>query len=87
MRDTNTSADNNLTWFLRSLGDHDTHQGQLRDDGSVIACCGASFIPRPTLKVVGPPPGNLAIGELALRGSPSDPDQICRQCQHGGDNQ
>jgi hypothetical protein len=86
MRDTSTTSNNDLTWFLRSLSDHDTHRGELRDDGSVLAHCGASFTPRPTLKVIGPPPGTLATGQLALRGSPPDPDQICPQCQHSKEN-
>ncbi len=57
------------TWYLRSLGDHDTHRGELRGDGTVLAHCEASFTPRPTLKVVGPPPGELVTGDLALKGS------------------
>ncbi|MGH3825279.1 MAG: hypothetical protein ACRDRA_20935 [Pseudonocardiaceae bacterium] len=73
-----------MTWYLRSLGDQDTHYGILGADGIVVARCGASFIPRPTLKVVGPPPGTLATGGLALKGRPPDPDQVCPQCQRGG---
>jgi hypothetical protein len=66
------------------LGDHDTHRGELREDGMVLARCGALFIPWPTLKVVGPPPGTLVTGPLPLPGSPPDPDQVCPDCQHGG---
>ena len=67
MRETITSADQKLTWYLRSLADHDTHHGALREDGTVLARCRASFTPRPTLKVIGPPPGQLITGDLALR--------------------
>ncbi|MGH3751246.1 MAG: hypothetical protein ACRDRP_00855 [Pseudonocardiaceae bacterium] len=84
MGETITSTDKSLTWYLRSLGDHDTHCGRMRDDGTVLARCGASFIPRPTLKVVGPPPGTLVTGGLALRGSPPDPEQVCPECGGGG---
>lgn len=73
-----------MTWYLRSLRDQDTHRGELRGDGTVLAVCGATFRPRPTLTVVGPPPGTLANGPLALKGSPSDPDQTCPQCKCGG---
>lgn len=86
-----TSADRDLpgkarrlTWYLRSVGDHDTHCGRMCDDGTVLARCGALFAPRPTLQVVGPPPGQLVTGPPALKGSPSDPDQVCPQCQRGG---
>ncbi|MGH3975002.1 MAG: hypothetical protein ACRDS9_16980 [Pseudonocardiaceae bacterium] len=73
-----------MSWYLRSLGNQDTHQGQLRDDGAVLALCGALFTPRPTLQVVGPPPGTLVTGDLALRGSPPDPKQICPECRGEG---
>jgi hypothetical protein len=84
MGKTTTSPDQSLRWFLRSLGDHDTHRGNLRSDGTVLARCGALFIPRPTLTVVGPPPGTLVTGPLALKGSPPDPDQVCPDCRGGG---
>jgi hypothetical protein len=51
-------------WYLRSLADQDTHCGRLRGDGTVQSLCGARFTLRPTLQVVGPPPGELAVGEL-----------------------
>lgn len=73
-----------MTWFLRSLADHDTHQGELRGDGTVLARCGLRFIPRPTLRVAGPAPGELVEGPLALKGSPPDPMQICPTCQRDG---
>lgn len=81
---TSTSPGKVLTWYLRSPGDHDTHRGRMRDDGTVLARCGALFTPQPTLTVVGPPPGQLATGGLALPGNPPDPEQVCPQCR-GGD--
>jgi hypothetical protein len=84
MDETTISPDQSLRWFLRSLGDQDTHRGELRRDGTVLARCGALFIPRPTLMVAGPPPGTLVTGPLALKGSPPDPDQVCPACQRGG---
>ena len=72
------------SWYLRSLGDHDTHRGELRGDGTVVAQCGASFTPKPTLQVVGLPPGTLVTGPLALLGNPPDPDQVCQKCRHKG---
>lgn len=71
-----------MTWYLRSLGDHDTHCGDLRADGTVLASCGVSFTPRLTLRVAGPPPGELVAAGPALKGKPPDPDQICRECEH-----
>ncbi len=70
-----------VSWYLRSLGDHDTHHGDLRDDGTVVARCGIGFTPRPTLRVAGPPPGRLVIGGFALPGNPPDPDQVCPRCR------
>ncbi|MGH3770339.1 MAG: hypothetical protein ACRDRW_02890 [Pseudonocardiaceae bacterium] len=36
-----------VVWFLRSIGDHDTHRGALRPaDGTVVALCGVRFVPR-----------------------------------------
>ncbi|MGH3823884.1 MAG: hypothetical protein ACRDRA_13800 [Pseudonocardiaceae bacterium] len=34
-------------WYLRSLADADTHRGQLRPDGIVVAECGVRFQPPP----------------------------------------
>jgi hypothetical protein len=34
-------------WYLRSTRDADTHYGQLRLDGTVVADCGARFEPPP----------------------------------------
>lgn len=81
---TTKPPDSSLVWYLRSLGDHDTHQGRIRADGTVLACCGLRFTPRPTLRIAGPPPGALVAGPLALRGSPPDLEQVCHECQHGG---
>lgn len=63
-------GENLMPWYLRSLGDRDTHYGDLQPDGHVIAVCGAVFKPRP-----------LPYDRLALAASPPDPDQICPQCQ------
>jgi hypothetical protein len=64
-------------WYLRSLADHDTHRGWLGGDGSVLALCGASFIPKPTVRQVGQ---RLVDGFLDL-GVPPVPEQICPSCQ------
>ncbi|MGH3694001.1 MAG: hypothetical protein ACRDRX_08450 [Pseudonocardiaceae bacterium] len=72
-----------MSWYLRSLGDHDTHRGELDQDGLVVARCGVVFTPRPTLRVAGPPPGELVAAGPALKGNPSDPEQVCRECQTG----
>jgi hypothetical protein len=50
-------------------------------DGSVLTLCGQSFTPRPTLRVVGPPPGQLVDGPPELPIAPV-PEQICLACQH-----
>ena len=84
MGETTISTDQSLRWFLRSLGDHDTHHGTINGDGTVLARCGALFIPRPTLRIVGPPPGTLVTGDLALKGNPPDPGQVCPECGRGG---
>ena len=52
--------------------------------GTVAARCGLSFTPRPTLRIVGPPPGALVAGPLALRGNPPDLAQICHERQRSG---
>lgn len=59
-----------VTWYLRSGGDHDTHRGELRANGTVTASCGVEFVPRPL--VFGRGPG--------LPGYPPDPDQVCPAC-------
>lgn len=57
-----------VSWYLRSLGDHDTHRGTLCQ-GSVIADCGIRFAPRP-----------VVFGRTALPGNPLDPEQVCPEC-------
>lgn len=59
---TTTSSEKSLAWYLRSLADHDTHRRRLSANGGVIALCGARFIPKPTVRVVGEPPGRLVDG-------------------------
>ncbi|MGH3856333.1 MAG: hypothetical protein ACRDR6_23150 [Pseudonocardiaceae bacterium] len=60
-----------VIWFLRSIGDHDTHRGALRPtDGTVTAACGVTFVPRV-----------LPLGRgLGFTSTPPDPDQICPTC-------
>lgn len=58
-----------MDWYLRSLGDLDTHYGTLRGDGTVLPLCGIVFIPR---KLVG--------DRLTLSGEPQDSAQVCPQC-------
>jgi hypothetical protein len=82
---TNGATDTTLSWYLRSLGNADTHRGRISPDGTVVALCGARFAPRPTLRVAGQPPDQqLVNGPLALRGTPPDPDQVCEVCRRGG---
>jgi hypothetical protein len=61
------------SWYLRSLSDHDTHKGELRPDGTMLALCGVQFEPRP-----------LPLGRIALPGHPQDPEQICAKCRAAG---
>lgn len=82
-----TTSQKHLIWYLRSLGDHDTHCGSLHKDGTVSALCGARFAPQPTMRVVGPPLGELATGPLALPGNPPDPEQVCPECKRGRSDQ
>jgi len=83
MGEITTSSDTKLSWYLRSLADHDTHRGRLGGDGTVLALCGASFTPRPTMRVVGQHPGRLAAGPPELALAPI-PEQVCRDCEHAG---
>ena len=76
-----------MNWYLRSLGDHDTHHGIMGADGIVLARCGVTFTPRPTLRIVGSPPGTLVTGDLALKGNPPDSDPVCPECRRGGGDQ
>lgn len=60
-------------WYLRSMGDRDTHCGTYSTvTRSVHALCGVEFVPRP-----------LPYGRIALPGPPQDPAQICPQCASG----
>lgn len=60
-----------MSWYLRSMADHDTHRGKLQDDGTVVAQCGIQFPPRP-----------LPFNRISLPPAyPVDPDQVCPQCQ------
>jgi hypothetical protein len=59
-----------VSWYLRSIGDRDTHRGEWSPvTRSVIAVCGVEFVPLP-----------LPFDRIALSGSPPDPAQICPQC-------
>ncbi|MBV9059466.1 MAG: hypothetical protein JO296_08615 [Pseudonocardiales bacterium] len=60
-------------WFVRSMGDHDTHLGSYNPTSrSVHALCGVEFV---ALAVGMPPkPGPLP-------GAPVDPAQICPKCR------
>ncbi|HEX6402141.1 MAG TPA: hypothetical protein VF003_03095 [Pseudonocardiaceae bacterium] len=82
MSETTTTSEKSLSWYLRSLADHDTHRGWMRN-GTVLALCGASFIPRLTLRVVGEPPGQLVDGPPELGITPV-PEQVCPACQREG---
>jgi hypothetical protein len=59
------------TWYLRSMGDADTHCGDPNGDGTVTAACGSRFHPL-----------RLPTGRLSLSGYPLDVDQICPACNH-----
>jgi hypothetical protein len=54
--ETTAPLDEALRWYLRSLGDRDTHCGWLGCDGGVLALRGASFTPFPD-RVSGSPQG------------------------------
>lgn len=61
------------TWFLRSMGDHDTHCGTYSTvTRSVHSRCGVEFVPKP-----------LPYGRISLPGAPQDPEQVCPQCREG----
>jgi hypothetical protein len=62
-------------WYLRSMGDADTHRGTYSISAcSVHALCGAEF--QPLKRTNGAP--------ILLVGAPPDPDQICPACQEAG---
>lgn len=59
-----------VSWYLRSMGDRDTHRGQWSGTTrSVHSLCGLEFAPVA-----------LPYGGFFLPGTPPDPDQICSQC-------
>ncbi|MBV9030934.1 MAG: hypothetical protein JO364_11670 [Pseudonocardiales bacterium] len=58
-----------MTWYLRSMGDHDTHHGELGAEGTVAASCGVRFTPLP-----------LPYSRVSLPGYPQDRDQVCPAC-------
>lgn len=61
-----------MSWYLRSLGDRDTHRGQWSGiTRSVHAVCGIEFQPSPI--------------RTALPGAPPDPNQACPQCYRAKD--
>ncbi len=64
-----------MSWYLRSLGDRDTHRGALCNDGTVVTLCGVTFRPRLLPDSAG-----------ALPGQPPDPAQICPQCYNAKDS-
>jgi hypothetical protein len=61
------------TWYLRSMGDADTHCGDPNGDGTVTAACGSRFRPL-----------RLPTGRVSLSGYPPDADQICPACNRRG---
>lgn len=58
-----------MTWYRRSLSDHDTHRGHLRR-GRVLAVCEVEFSPLRAWRKSG----------SALPGEPPDPAQVCPEC-------
>jgi hypothetical protein len=62
-------------WYLRSMGDRDTHRGTYSMvTRSVHAVCGVEF--QPLERTDGAP--------IVLVPAPPDPAQICPLCQRGG---
>lgn len=59
-----------MIWYRQSLSDRDTHCGHLLR-GRVLAACGVEFSPLRARRTRGP----------ALPGEPSDPEQVCPECQ------
>lgn len=58
-----------MAWYLRTLGDRDTHFGTLHR-GTVNAACGIRFQSR-----------TVAFGRKELPDPPLDPDQVCLTCK------
>jgi hypothetical protein len=62
-------------WFLRSMGDRDTHRGVYSPaTRSVHALCGLEF--QPLKRTTGAP--------IVLTPVPPDPEQVCPTCRHSG---
>jgi hypothetical protein len=59
-----------MNWYLRSIGDRDTHRGQLRPDGTVTAACEIKFAPLHPLRDRSP----------TLPGQPPEAAQVCPAC-------
>ncbi|MBV8540809.1 MAG: hypothetical protein JO063_11150 [Pseudonocardiales bacterium] len=60
-----------VVWYLRSIGDHDSHRGALRPaEGTVLAACGVTFVSRAL-------PFSRGLG---FSGTPPDPQQVCPAC-------
>jgi hypothetical protein len=83
MNEITAPPEKSLRWYLRSLADQDTHCRWMSTDDSVLALRSASFTPRPTLRVIGPPPGQLVDGPRTLPMAPI-PVQVRPACQRGG---
>jgi hypothetical protein len=56
--------------YLQSLGDRDTHRGELRPDGTVTAVRHSVH------------PVQYLHNDPALHDTPTDPQQICPKCHH-----
>jgi hypothetical protein len=61
------------SWYLQSMGDADTHRGELNSDGTVSAVCGVCFRPI-----------ELPYEGVSLPGYPLDPEQVCPACASAG---
>ena len=59
-----------MAWYLRTIGDQDTHRSELLHPDGTITACGIRFRPR-----------ELLHGATALRGEPPDPEQTCPACR------
>lgn len=61
-----------MSWYLRSMGDRDTHRGTYSITAGIVAAdCGLGFVP---LTQTNSAP-------IVLNGDPPDPDQVCPECQ------
>ncbi len=64
-----TAVSEPVSWYLQSVGDADTHRGDLNADGTVRAVCGIRFRPI-----------ELPYDGVCLPGHPLDPQQVCPRC-------